>query len=90
MINANCACVYINAGLLTWLNFKVERVLLLDGVSKQEASVAAVVSRGILGQDIGEVKVTVQPHGDPVVLGDRQHSLREKGSQNDNNILQLQ
>lgn len=45
--------------LLTGLNFESEGVLLLNGVCEEEASVAAVVCVSILGQNVGEVQVSI-------------------------------
>lgn len=58
---------------LTGLNFEVEGVLLLDGVCEAEASVAAVVILSVLDQNIGEVQVSIQTHGNPPILMDGGH-----------------
>lgn len=62
--------------LLTGQNFECEGVLLLDGVCEEEASVAAVVSVSIFGQNVGEVQVSIQTHGHSLILRDWSHSCR--------------
>lgn len=71
-----CVCC-----LLTGQNFECEGVLLLDGVREEEASIAAVVSVSIFGQNIGEVQVPIQTHGHSLILRDRSHSWRTRGGQ---------
>lgn len=71
-------CVFC---LLTRQDFEGEGVLLLDGLREEEASVAAVVSVSIFGQDVGEVEVPVQTHGHPLILRDRSHSWKTDVSQ---------
>lgn len=62
--------------LLTGQDFKCEGVLLPDGVCKEEASVAAVVSLSIFGQNVREVQVPIQTHGHSLILRDRNHSWK--------------
>lgn len=66
-----CVCC-----LLTGQNFECEGVLLLDGVCEEEASIAAVISVSVFGQNVGEVQVPIQTHGDSLILRDRSHSWR--------------
>lgn len=63
-----CVCLS-----LTGLDLEREGVLLLDGVSEEETSVAAVVGQSVSGQHVGEVQVSIQPHGHPPVLRDGTH-----------------
>lgn len=67
---------------LTGQNFEGEGVLLLDGVCEEEASVAAVVSVSVFGQNVGEVQVPVQTHGHSLILRDRIHRWKTEDRRN--------
>lgn len=58
---------------LTGEDLEGERVLLLDGVGKVEAGVAAVVCLHILQHHVREIQVSVVALGDALVLGDGLH-----------------
>lgn len=75
-----CVCV---SDILTGLDLECEGVLLLDGVSEEEASVAAVVRLSISGQHVGEVQVSVQTHGHSLVLRDGTHGCRASRTHRD-------
>lgn len=70
-----CACACVRR-LLTGLDLEGEGVLLLDGVSEEEPSVAAVVRLSVSDQHVGEVQVSIQTHGHPLVLRDGTHGCR--------------
>ena len=63
---------------LTALHFEAEGVLLLDGVGEDKTGIAAVVCAGVLGQDAGEVEVSIEPHGHAGVLLDSLHVCGNK------------
>lgn len=69
--------------LLTGLHFESEGVLLLDSVCEEEASIAAVVCVSVLGQNIGEVQVSIQTHGHSLILRDWAHSCRRSTGRNE-------
>lgn len=61
---------------LTGLDFEDVGVLLLDGLRHAAAGVAFVFVVGVLGHDVGEVKVPGQTHGHSFVLDDLSHRCR--------------
>lgn len=62
---------------LTGEDLEGEGVLLLDGVGKVEAGVAAVVCLHVLHHHVREIQVPVMALGDPLVLGDGLHGYKE-------------
>ena len=55
---------------LTGCHTEVEGLLLDDGSGSEEVSVADVIGAAVAHQGVGEVKVPILPHGDPLVLSD--------------------
>lgn len=66
---------------LTGEDFEGEGVLLLDGVGKVEAGVAAVVGLHVLHHHVREIQVPVMALGDPLVLSDGLHGYKEAEGQ---------
>lgn len=77
-----CVCLS-----LTGLDPEREGVLLLDSVSEEEASVAAVVRLSVSDQHVGEVQVSVQPHGHPLVLRDGTHGCTAPQTQQHKTLI---
>lgn len=62
---------------LTGEDLEGERVLLLDGVGKVKAGIAAVVCLHVLQHHVREIQVPVMALGHPLVLGDGLHGYKE-------------
>lgn len=62
---------------LTGEDLQGEWVLLLDGVGKVEAGVAAVVRLHVLHHHVREIQVPIMALGHPLILGDGLHGYKE-------------
>lgn len=76
--------------LLTGENFECKRVLLLDSVREEEASVAAVVCFSVVEQNVGEIQVTIQTHRYSLILRDRSHTCHTGGAQSGEEVTKPQ